>query len=72
MVIELLVFIFSLASNQKELMFFNILRIVMLVGSKCMESISWLIQYIIFVIICALFSFDPVGLWITGRNYIYT
>lgn len=35
-VIEILVFIFSLASNQRELTFFNIIRIVMLIGAKCM------------------------------------
>lgn len=71
-VIEILVFIFSIASNQKELMFFNILRIIMLVGARCMESISWIVQYIIFAIICALYSFDPVGLWVTGRITTFT
>lgn len=40
----------------------------MLIGAKCMESISWVVQYIIFAIICALYSFDPVGLWLIGRT----
>ena len=68
-VIEILVFILSLATKQNELMFFNIIRILCLLGAKCMQSVSWVVQYIIFAFICALYSFDPVGLWITGRTY---
>lgn len=49
---------------------FNILRIIMLAGAKCLQSTSWMVQYIIFALICALLSFDPVGLWITGRKCV--
>jgi hypothetical protein len=35
-----------------------------------LQSTSWMVQYIIFALICALLSFDPVGLWITGRKSI--
>jgi len=49
---------------------FNILRIIMLAGAKCLQSTSWMVQYIIFALICALLSFDPVGLWMTGRKCV--
>ena len=68
-VIEIAVFIFTMISKQNDLTMFNILRIFLLIGAKCMESASWIVQYIIFAFICALISFDPVGLWITGRNF---
>lgn len=67
-VIEIAVFIFTMISNQRDMTMFNILRIIMLIGAKCMESATWIVQYIIFAFFCALISFDPVGLWITGRN----
>ena len=32
-----------------------------------MNIATWVIQYIIFALISALYCFDPVGLWISGR-----
>ena len=66
-VLEVVIFIFAIVSLQNDLTMFNFLRIIMLAGAKCMQSTSWMVQYIIFALICALLSFDPVGLWISGR-----
>lgn len=69
-VIEITVFIFTMVTKQNNLTMFNILRIIMLAGAKCLQSTSWMVQYIIFALICALLSFDPVGLWMTGRKCV--
>ena len=67
-VLEIVVLILSFIF-QSSLTMFNIIRILSLLGAKCMTSVIWVIQYIIFALISALYSFDPVGLWITGRKY---
>jgi len=59
-----------MVTKQNNLTMFNILRIIMLAGAKCLQSTSWMVQYIIFALICALLSFDPVGLWMTGRKCV--
>jgi hypothetical protein len=62
------ILIFSVVSLQTDLTMFNILRIIMLTAAQCLKSTSWMLQYVIFAIICALLSFDPVGLWVSGRR----
>lgn len=47
---------------------FNILRIILLIGAHCLKSMSWAAYYTVFAFIAALYIFDPVGLWITGRS----
>ena len=66
-VMEVVVLILSFIF-ESSLTMFNIIRILSLIGAKCMSSIIWIIEYIIFALISALYSFDPVGLWITGRS----
>ena len=66
-VIEIIVLILSLIF-ESSLAMFNIIRIISLIGAKCMNALAWVVQYIIFALICALYSFSPVGLWITGRT----
>lgn len=69
MVLEVVVLIISL-SVEPSLTIFDILRIICLIAAKCMTAASWIVQYIIFALICAFYSFSPVGLWITGRIFI--
>jgi hypothetical protein len=70
-VLEVIVLIMSFIV-EPSLSMFNIIRIISLIGAKCMNSLAWIVQYIIFALICALYSFDPVGLWITGRTLLNT
>ena len=43
-------------------------RIVLLLVSYCCVQSTWAALYAVFALISALYGFDPVGLWITGRN----
>ena len=70
-VLEIVVLILSFIF-ESSLTMFNLIRILSLLGAKCMTSIIWVLEYIIFALISALYSFDPVGLWITGRNLLIT
>ena len=67
MVLEIVVLILSFIF-EPSLIMFNLIRLLSLIGAKCMNTVIWVIQYIIFALICALYSFDPVGLWMSGRN----
>jgi flagellar biosynthesis protein FliP len=67
-VLEVLLIIFTIASSQQSLITFNILRILLLVGAHCLKNIAWAAYYTAFALITALYVFDPVGLWITGRK----
>ena len=69
MVMEILILILSFIF-ESSLTMFNIIRIFSLIGAKCMNTAIWVIQYIIFALICALYSFDPIGLWMTGRKNV--
>ena len=69
-VLEIVVLILSFIF-ESSLTFFNIIRIFSLIGAKCLDSTIWVIQYIIFALISALYGFDPVGLWISGRSFSY-
>jgi hypothetical protein len=67
-VLEILLIIFTLASNQQGLIMFSFLRLLLLVGAHCLKNIAWAAYYAIFALIAALYVFDPVGLWLTGRK----
>lgn len=69
-VLEVLLFIFILASGQKDLIMFSFLRLILLIGAHCLKNITWAAYYTIFALIAALFAVDPVGLWISGRKVI--
>lgn len=66
-VLEVLLIIFTIASNQQGLVMFNFLRLILLAGAHCLKNITWAAYYTIFALIAALYVFDPVGLWLTGR-----
>lgn len=67
-VLEVLIFIFTLVGKQQDTLMMNLMRILLLVGAHCLKSISWAAYYALFAFITALYIFDPVGLWITGRT----
>jgi hypothetical protein len=67
-VLEILLIIFTLASNQQGLIMFSFLRLLLLVGAHCLKNIAWAAYYAIFALIATLYVFDPVGLWLTGRK----
>jgi len=65
-VMEVLILVLSFIF-EGSLTMFNIIRLLSLIGAKCMDVVTWVVLYIIYALISALYSFDPVGLWITGR-----
>ena len=67
-VMEVLILILSFIF-EGSLTMFNIIRLLSLLGAKCMDVVTWVVLYIIYALISALYSFDPVGLWITGRTF---
>jgi hypothetical protein len=67
-VLELLLFLFVIASAQQAIMMLNIMRILLLLGAHCLKNITWAAYYTIFALITAFLVVDPVGLWITGRT----
>ena len=69
-VMEVLILILSFIF-EGSLTMFNIIRLLSLIGAKCMDVVAWVILYIIYALISALYSFDPVGLWITGRTFYF-
>ena len=44
------------------------IRIILLVVSYCCVQSSWGALYAVFALFTAVYAFDPVGLFITGRN----
>ena len=66
-VLELIVIIMAFIA-EPSLAFISIISIISLVAAKCMNAITWVIQFIIFSLLGAILSFSPVGLWISGRK----
>lgn len=46
----------------------NVLRLLLLIAAHCMKSVTFAAYYAMFALFTALYIFDPVGLWITGRK----
>jgi hypothetical protein len=67
-VLEALIFIFMIVANEKALIMFNILRIILLIAAHCSSRILLVAYYTLFALIASLYIFDPVGLWIIGRK----
>ena len=66
---EIVIFALSIAGGSLATgVFMTIMRIVLLVVSYCCVQSSWAALYSVFALISALYAFDPVGLFITGRN----
>jgi len=68
-VAELIIIIMCFIA-ESSLAFLNIIALISLAAAKCMNAITWVIQFIIFVLLAAILSFSPVGLWISGRKYL--
>ena len=66
-VLELIVIIMCFIA-EPSLAFFSIIGLISLVAAKCMNAVTWVIQFIIFSLLGAILSFSPVGLWISGRK----
>ena len=47
----------------------TIMRIVLLLVSYCCAQSSWAALYSVFALISAVYAFDPVGLFLSGRTY---
>ena len=50
------------------MLMYGIIRLILLLAAHCLKSLSWAAFYVIFALIAALFTVDPIGLWITGRK----
>lgn len=68
--IEIIILILSVICKQimGGMMMF-IIRIALVTAAFCCESVSWSSLYSVFALLSALYSLDPVGLFITGRKY---
>ena len=67
--IEVLILIFSIYTKQiMSGMMMSFLRIMLLLAAYCCESVSWGALYSVFALLSAMYSFNPVGLFLTGRK----
>ena len=67
-VLEILLFIFTIAANNQEVIMFSLMRLILIIGAHCLKNVTWAAYYTIFALVAALYVFDPVGLWISGRS----
>jgi hypothetical protein len=59
---------FSLLGQFNAGMYFVVIRIIFLVLAQCFKKHSSASFYSVLALMNGLYSFDPVGLFITGRN----
>ena len=67
---EIAMLIFSMLGQFSSGIYFIIIRIVFLVMAQCCKDPKSAAFYSVLAIMNAFYAFDPVGLFITGRNFI--